>query len=461
MIQTIVIALPALAALIVCLLQGPKQALLNVYLPALLLLPHSFVWPISGQLPFSDPAIFVITLFFLFQPQGEWRWSIIDFLVVAYVVITVVSCGINSGYKLGQNQALKEFCSLLLPYYIAKQTMGREQFAIEVGKRIVAILVIVAILSVYEFRMGRDLFLWPFSGIFPSPGTEFRAGLMRIQGPFGHPMTAGFMMAVGYPVAAWLSWKGIWREKLVVGLGRTASVGLPISKINFCKLWILAGLAMTISYGDWIGAVGGMLLLLICRARNRKLALGLVILCAIVIGPPVASSFRAYMSVDPATVIDSDKTQADVAYRNILLQIYIPVVKERPSWGWGEFPVLRGMYSIDNGYLWTALVYGLYALALWVAILLVTATHLCALGLRLPRAHPAASTAFTLTAIYVIFAFCNTEGALMSGAQIVRCLFLFTGWSVALLKSNIDDAVKVRDSAALPPRRFAFRRVMA
>src|SRR5579859_7905640 len=134
MIPTAIIALPALAALIVCLTRGPEKALLNVYLPTLLLLPHSFGWTISGQLPFGDPAIAVICLFFLLQHQRRSEWSAIGFLVVGYLVITVVSQGINLGYKLGQNLALKELCAILLPYYAIRKAAQRPQFATDLAK---------------------------------------------------------------------------------------------------------------------------------------------------------------------------------------------------------------------------------------------------------------------------------------------------------------------------------------
>jgi hypothetical protein len=451
MIQTVIIALPACAALIVCLLRGPKQALLNIYLPTLLLLPHGFWWPISGQFTFSDPVILIIFFFFLFQPQNEWHWSVTDFLVMAYLAITVISTGINGGYKLGQNLALKELCTIFLPYYIAKQTMSSQRFAIEVAKRIVALLSVVAIVSVYELRMGKDLFLVPFSAFFSYGMTVvFRGGLMRTQGPFGHAMAQGFMMAVGYPIARWLDSKEIWHDKLPF---------LGISKIRFCELSIVAGLLMTISLGDWIGGAVGAIALFAFRARYRKAVLALVILCAVVLGPPIWSRFSAYVSTTMDRV--SDQTQQDVVYRNMLLQEYIPIVEERPTWGWGmQYPVINGMFSIDNGYLFTAIVFGVYALGLWVALLLWTLLRLVALAFRLPRDHPGASAAASLAAIYLIIAFCNTEGALPAGPQIGVFFFLVTGWSAALLTSN-ELAEKDTSVVSLPRARFAFRRVMA
>ncbi len=75
------------------------------------------------------------------------------------------------------------------------------QFEVNVAKRVVVSLTVVAILSVYEFRMGSNLFTAFFGGF--SRGRNFhiglmRAGFMRIQGPYGHAMTSGVLMALGF-----------------------------------------------------------------------------------------------------------------------------------------------------------------------------------------------------------------------------------------------------------------------
>ena len=100
MIQTILIAIPGLVALIVCIRRGPEQALLDVYLPVLLLLPE-YHWPISGQLSFTDTTILPIATFLLFRSKLKWQWNTTDFLVIAYIAVTVVAEGMNKGYKPG------------------------------------------------------------------------------------------------------------------------------------------------------------------------------------------------------------------------------------------------------------------------------------------------------------------------------------------------------------------------
>jgi hypothetical protein len=463
MVQTLIIALPGLAALIVCMSRGPEQALLDVYLPAMLLLPQQFVWQLSGQLSFADTAILPIGLCLLLRPQREWQWSAIDLLVIGYIAMTAVAEGINNGYELGQNLALQEFFSFFLPYFAVKQTIGRQQFAVACAKRIVVLLVIVAILSVYEFRMGSNLFLWPFAGIFPpEPAINlvWRAGFKRTEGPFGHAMVAGIMMAMGYCIVRWLDWTGEWTDE---------RWHLPISKMRFCRLWIIAGHIMTISIGSWVAAAVSAVALSVCRARNRKRSLALLIFALVVVGPSVYSAYMAYSSLTytwSANASDSEKLEEDSTYRHKLLEVYIPVIEERPAWGWGRkvpehmgFPVIDDMWSIDDGYISIALTFGLYALGLLVAILVWTPICLCAFGLKLRHRDPAALAAFSLMGIYVLFAICLYDGSL--GTTEGRFIFMVTGWSAALLKADTTEIATAEALAPQPRPQFAFRRMMA
>jgi hypothetical protein len=458
MVQTLIIALPSVASLIVCLWQGPEQALLDVYLPTLLLLPQSFVWPISLKLPFADPTIVPIGLFLLSRPQRRWQWNTIDLLIISYVAITALSEGVNLGYKLGQQAAVQEFLSVFLPYFVVKQSSGRQEFAVEFAKRSVVLITIAAIVSVYEFRMGTNLFLWPFTGLFPGRygiNVMFRGGWMRTEGPYGHAIAAGIMMGIGYRVARWLDWTGLWRSRMSF---------LPISKIRFCELCIIAGSLMTISVGPWLGLAGSVVMLSVFRARNRKRAFALLILVAVLAGPPVYSAFQAYVSGDQtwsANASDSEKLQEDGAYRRKLVEVYIPVIEERPAWGWGRrmIPVTGQMWSIDDGYLFIALTFGLYALGLFVAMLVWTPIRLCASGLRRPREDPAALAAFSLMGVYVLTAISLSTVSL--GPTDWRFFFLVTGWSGRLLERDAGEMVRPQTVAQQPWRDFAFARVMA
>jgi hypothetical protein len=458
MVQNLIIALPGLAALIVCMRRGPEQALLDVYLPTLLLLPQSFRWTLSGELCFAETAILPIGIFFLFRSQREWQWSVIDLLVISYIAITAVAEGVNLGYKKGQNVGLQEFISMFLPYLAIKQTIGRQEYAVEFAKRIVVLLTIAAIVTVYEFRMGSDLFLWPFTGIFRTQESGlYRGGWTRAEGPYGCAIWAGMVMAIGYRIARWLDWSGTWPGQMPI---------LPISKIRFCEFWIIAGSIMTVSIGPWLGFAGGVVAFSICLAHNRKRALAILIIATLVVGLPVYSAFKAYVSGNQAlsrsSDSDSQKLQEDGTYRRKLLDVYIPVIEERPAWGWGRnlIPAKDGMWSIDDGYLFIALTFGLYALGLFLMMLVWTPIRLCALGLRLPRSDPAALAAFSLMGVYLIVAINLAATSLDSGAN-GQLFFLVSGWSAILLKSDVTETARVEVVAPQPHRQLSFRRVMA
>jgi hypothetical protein len=458
MVQNLIIVLPGLAALIVCIRRGPEQALLDIYLPTLLLLPQSFRWTLSGELCFAETAILPIGLFFLFRSQREWQWSVIDLLVISYIAIMAIAEGINAGYKNGQNVVLREFIATFLPYFAIKQTIGRQEFVAEFAKRIVVLLTIAAIVTVYEFRMGSDLFLWSFRGIFPTRESMlYRGGFTRAEGPYGSCIWAGMVMAIGYRIARWLDWSGAWPGLMPL---------LPISKIRFCELWIIAGIIMAISIGPWLGFAGGAIALSVCLAPSRKHASALLVFAILLVGLPVYSAFKSYISAANRTWSvagdsDSEKLQEDGAYRGKLLDVYIPVIEERPAWGWGRmmFPVMKDMSSIDNGYLLMALSTGLYALGLFVVMLVWIPIRLCALGLKLPRGDPTAMTAFTLMGVYLVIAINLASTSLDSGAN-EQLFFLVTGWSAILLKLGTIEMARVEAVAPQLHRQLSFRRVM-
>jgi len=457
MIQTVVIAIPGLLALIVCIRRGPERAFLNVYMPVLLLLPQLYYWQISGQLSFADTAILPIGLVFLFQQRRKMPWNSIDLLVVAYVTITVVAEGMNKGYKLGsQNLALQYFCSIFLPYFVSKQIFRRQELGFEVAKRVALCLTIVAVISIYEFRMGRDPFTRFFEGIFPplSNTTVFRAGFMRTQGPYGHALTLGIVMVVGFRIARWLEWRGVWNEPMGF---------LRISKIRFCQFWIAAGSIMALSVGPLLGAACGAIAILICRAQNRKRAIVSLILITALVGVPIYSAFKAYVSVDPAVAQrGDDRFQEDSAYRNKLVPLYIPVVEERPTWGWGRngFPVQNGMLSIDNGYLFTALTFGIYALGVQVALYLWSPIRLGMFSGPLRRTDPRALAAFTLIGIYVLLTVVNGT-VLVGGGPVERFFYVITGWCAALLNEKAPHVAVTQTARSGARTQLGFRRVMA
>jgi hypothetical protein len=417
-------------------------------------------WSISGQFSFTDTTILPIAAFLLFRSKLKWRWNITDFLVVAYIAITVVAEGMNKGYKEGsQNLALQELTSILLPYLAAKHMFQHPHFAVDFAKRIAVLLTIVSIVSVYEFRMGSDPFRRLFDPIFPATGNTgvLRWGFMRIQGPYGHAIGLGWMMAFGFRIARWLEWNGVWSDRMRF---------LPMRKIRFCELWIAAGSIMSLSLGPWLGAACGAVVVSVFRAHNRTRAVVSLVLLIAFVGAPIYGKFNAYVSVDPSVAMKSgDAIQEDAAYRTKLIPLYTPLVEARPTWGWGRngIPQLEGMASIDNDYLLAALTFGLYALFLRVAIFVWPAIRLGIFSLPLSHTDSRALAAFCIIGICVInVVIARTVSA---GGATLLFMFIIAGWSSALLDSTPEiattpDIARIDAGRSSPRTQFGFRRVM-
>src|SRR5262249_4949284 len=104
-----------------------------------------------------------------------------------------------------------------------------------------------------------------------------------------------------------------------------------------------------------------------------------------------------------------------------------------------------------------ALTFGVYALGLFVLILIWTPIRLIIFGLKLPGDSPAASAGYSLLAIYAIIAVACATCWL--GAQTEILFFLITALSDRLVLGQHSDPLSVNSALEMPPL-SAFRRVM-
>ena len=425
--------LPALIALYVCWRRGPEVAFLNVYLPALLLLPNDCRMPFSGQFNFSESAIIPIAGFCLFKYARYWKWSFTDVLVLTYVSFVSISELLNTDFAIAQNLTIRMLVTTIAPYMVAKILIDDETMAISVGKRIVVLALAVTIISVYEFRMTLNPIWTLMSSFFhdlPTPVASFRYGFARIAGPWTHPILAGVILAVAYRTARWLDWTHSWSGNVPF---------LPISWIRFSEVVLLVGCAMTISRGPWLAAGIAALIIVVMRARYRTYVAALAIFVIFMAGFPIYSGLENYLSVSHFGTVDPEEESA--AYRREMIGKYIVVVEERPAFGWGQnrsgqglYPIIDGMVSIDNQYLLVALDFGAYALASLTMILLWVPIRLWRFGLS-HGVEPEASLAVTLFGIFILCAI--SMSTVYLGAQTEPLFFLLVGWSEGLLARRL------------------------
>jgi hypothetical protein len=447
--------LPGLIALIVCIRRGPEQAFMNVYLPSLLLLPDACRMSLSGQFNFAESAIIPIAAFYLWREGKNWKWCFTDLVVLAFAALTTISEYMNSDYWLAQHLALGMTTTTILPYVVARGLVARDDLSAEVAKKIVILATFVAIVSLYEFRMTSNLFRHVMSPLFQEHSPEIpalRYGFVRIAGPWTHPILAGIIFAVTYRIARWLEWTRTWSGNVPF---------LPISKVRFCELSLLAGSVMTISRGPWIGAIVAALIVFLFRVRHRSYVTAFAVAAVFILMVPAYSSFDAYVNVNRAG--SHDEAEDSAAYRKQMIQEYILIAEERPTWGWGVgrdgkalYPIVEGMESIDNHYLLVALTSGMYALAAMVLILLWTPLRLLGFVLRRSPDDPTTTLGVTLLGIFIILIISISTSWL--GAQTQPLLFMIAGWSEGLLVAPLVMTAKA--PSAVRRVTYRFERVM-
>ena len=105
---------------------------------------------------------------------------------------------------------------------------------------------------------------------------------------------------------------------------------LPISKVRFCELWLVAAIVMTLCRGPWMGAGVAALVVALGRAA-KEAAIVLVTIATTLVAIPAYFGVKSYLSVNREEAVS--ESQATAAYRVELLDTYVSVVEQRPAWG--------------------------------------------------------------------------------------------------------------------------------
>ncbi len=448
----VLIAITGLLAASVALTRSAATAFLNVYLPVLLLLPDYYRWilPALPDPTFGEAALMPIAAVYIVKNFRHWRYSFTDFLILALACSMAYSEYLNAGYSDAQNLMFDMLGTIILPYMLAKGIIEPHGLSPAFARRVVLLLAVVAAIGLYEFRFGATPWQKLLHGFFPSQGegwvTTFRWGFARVAGPYGHAILAGTIMVAGYRLARWLEWSGAWAPHF------KAVPEWPISKARTLSLVLLGGIVMSGARGPWIAAVCGAVITTIGRAKNPKRAMFYALGVVLFVGLPAAGFLYSYASVGRAAA--RTQSQETAAYRKELIDKYVAIAAERSTWGYGRngWPRVDGMPSIDNYYLLLALMHGLIALSLLIAILLWMPIRLVVHAMRSPAPTARGSSlGFTLAGIYAVIAI--SIATVFMGTQVVPLFALLTGWSEGLLMPRRGVITEVP--------RFHFERVVA
>ncbi|GGG93450.1 O-antigen ligase family protein [Silvibacterium dinghuense] len=448
-----IIVLFALVASIVVMRQHSiRRAVLDVYLPVLLLIPpfYSLRLPHLPSLTFVDMAIFPIGLALMFRYGQMRQVRRADIWLVCFVGGIYYSELSNTGAPNAGLVLFGALASAIMPYLIGRLLLEEDGMREQAIRRMVILLFIVGILCAPEYRLGINVFTRTVGVFFPDQRpwlAQIRGGLTRASGPYLAAILAGMVLSIGVIFSLWLGFveKQRGNDRKYFGVRRSVIV----------TLGILAGLVMTNSRGPWLGALLAFLLSRIGRAKNlRRSAIITLLIC--VVGGTVG-----YIKADQytsGTLWDAkDIEQENAIYRRLLLDEYKPIIEKGGLFGYGviAWPKVGGMNSIDNEFLFIRITQGELGYACFLLLILEAGI---AIIVAIRRA--------TLTYdIYFYFCLGGTIAGLMlalttvyMGGQSYPLFFLLLGWSQSLRQTQQGGM------PALPPassERFKFRRVFA
>ena len=457
----LIVLVPAILCWWVARKHSPEMAFLQVYLPVLLIFPDYYSLPIPS---FPDPSMIQASIlplggYLLWNAflKKEWKFTATDLFVVAFLGWQVVCEVYNTGTEKMPDLVFDLITLAILPYMAAKMLIEPNGLRAAVGRRFVWCLFLVCVMSVYEFKMGVSLFRptlgWFFPGQTSQWVTQIRWGFGRVAGPYGHAISNAVFIGVAFLLHRWLCRTGQWEEKFRF-LGSH-----PFTKQRIIGGVLLAGILMTLSRGPWLGAIAGAIFVSVGLRPNRRRALTRAVLILGVGGGILYYGGKAYLA--GASAFEGVEEQASAEYRAILVDQYEDIVMESPVFGWGRanWPLVQGMLSIDNNYLFVALGFGLTGLALFCLLFLVAVARIFRDAFFLEQMDPD-DRMFRFTLFGILVSIAISTGTTYISAHMYPLFFVLLGWSEGCLTAK-PQVAEARAMAAPAVAGYQMMRVIA
>ena len=461
--MALIILFPAVLCWVAMAWGSVRKAVVSIYIPCLLLLPHYFNirLPHLPAITFADAAILPIGFALLLTEMRFWRFAWMDLWVFLYALAVVPAQGFSTEIAngtwvhllsaqltfdrtLGTHIAdsgmmfFARLVELVLPYMVGKlliERAGRDGLSMRraIVARIAVLLSIVGYLSIGDFLKGGNTWKYLGEKVFPDQPVfwepQMRWGFGRIAGPYGHAILAGMIFLVGLLLCLWL-------RRVDPAWGRARVVAsLPVTKRGVVAGGLLLGLLMTQSRGPWLGMLLALGLALLTRVLSTGKAVVAFLLLVTVFFTVLYYFGNKYtdMQMDQART----EEQRSAVYRRELLAHYAPIVAERKLFGWGitTYPVVPGQSSIDNQYLLLAVTEGFFGLSTFLLIAAGSSFHLLHLVAQ-PLAYEDRLLAFAHLAILI--GLLTTLTTVFMGEQVGPIFFFLTGWIQGMNPPRIE-----------------------
>lgn len=433
--MTWMVLLPAMLAVWWVATRSTPRAVLDVYLPTLLLFPLYYEWKLTGLPPLnaSQAIVIVLLYFMLLRHRFEFYFSRVDVWVLLFVYGGMISETLRTGVKNGLFELAADIFSALLPYLVGKMMIEQHGMRVRVLKRMAFLIFLVGLGSVYEYRMAVNPYHEWLDRFFPYMGThwflQMRWGRARVSGPYAHAILAGMMFFAGSMFNFYLVRTNSWERRF-----RWLKLG-SMRKGWFMMAGLFFALYMTQSRGPWVATPIGFIVTAIGLARNPKRAFIRFAFIAVIVGFVAYPFVQEYTS--GTTLQATDQDQQNAVYRRQLIDNYTPVVEAGGFWGWGVvFPVVGDQVSIDNEYLLVALQRGYFGLIVFVGMFSDALFRLVRQGVS-PGRRPDRILAFCMVGTLAGILFSITTVFL--GMQVYTLFFFLLGWSQAIGRTKPEQ----------------------
>lgn len=366
MLGTAITGLTGLCALVLVtlVLRATPRAMLGVWTATLFLVPLWVGQTLGNH--FFLSAITLITLVGVVAFGGTLRPTVADLLMVSLVFLVLVQFALG---LVNLSNTVVTVLEWFLPYVWGRLLLSRVDTQY-VTRCLATFAVIAASLAIVEFLTRTNLFTSvPFgNSLYTVWGPlQFRAGILRVEGAWGHSIALGAALAMSSPFVLAAPWKPWARIGALAVL--TAATVFTFSRIGI--LTLIFSIALSVLLLPQIG-------------RTVRI---------VVPAAATAATVAVVPFVDKIFEQAGTEAQGSAAYRSDLFSLfdYVRLFGSAPSF---RGTTIGGTYlglfanSTDNAVLLTGLRLGWFALVLFlVPLVLVTLTVL------LPRRSTPASIA--------------------------------------------------------------------
>lgn len=346
--MNVVLAVLALCGMVgsVLIFRAYPRIVIVLWSAVLFLVP---VW-VGVQAGVYFSALVVVTLLGIASASLRGlRWSVVDSLVLAFMLLLLVATAVGGSTG---GHLLIVLIDWMIPYAWGRVVLSRVDIHWVHGV-LAGGAVLISVLALAEFALGTNLFV-TIDTANPQYQTwgelQPRGGVMRVEASFGHSIALGSSLAIAatfVAVAKWPTWLKI--PCLVVVI---AATGVTFSRIGIVGV-MLTVLLTAAFLGAWV-------------PRAFRIAIVALVISIVAIGLPFIWTVFEQAGEEAA---------GSAEYRGNLVGLLgdSSVLGITPSWTvlptgdtyYGSFK------SIDNALILTALRFGLLPTAVLLAILLV------------------------------------------------------------------------------------------